>query len=240
MELRDNNDKDVKKGRLEAVSDIYDKDRINITWKQMPLKEKLEYYKEYYLKYTIIIIAILIIGIYVGYTIFKPEGPDTFYLAMMDGVQYEDSIIDTVPITFGEYLRNNNYNGYNSQEKMFFNTYYSTIVHQIEIDQFYDKAKFDIFISRTNTHESFARNHVLMNLEEVLPKELLESLSDRLVYTQAEFNDEPYPYGIRVENADYKFYTSTGIEIEDAIVSVVGNTTRQEAAIFYIRFLYGL
>lgn len=41
--------------------------------------EKFLYYKDYYLKYTLIIAAFLIVAVYVGYTIFKPDPPDTFF-----------------------------------------------------------------------------------------------------------------------------------------------------------------
>ncbi len=78
-----------------------------------------------------------------------------------------------------------------------------------------------------------------MNLETVLPKELLESLSDRLIYTQGKNDSKPYPYGIKIEQAKYKFYNHKGTE-EPAILSIAHNTRRPEAAVYFIRFLYGL
>lgn len=243
MELKDNNDIDVKKGRLGNEADIYDKHRTDITaeerWKLMSRLEKFLYYKDYYLKYTLIIIAFLIVAVYVGYTIFKPDPPDTFYLAMFDGLQYEDSIIDEIPETFGDYLRNSDYDGQTSQKRLYFETFYNTIVDQIRIDGFYDKSKFDVFITKSSTYEGFANGNILINLETILPEDMLETLSDRLVYTQGQNDSEPYPYGIRVENANYKFYNHTGTE-EEAILSIVHNSQRPEAAVYFIRFLYGL
>lgn len=243
MELKDNNDIEVKKGRLDGEADIYDKNRTDITgrerWNLMTKIEKFLYYKDYYLKYTLIIAAFLIVAVYVGYTIFKPDPPDTFFLSMLDGLQYEDSIIDEVPETFGDYLRESDYNGETDQKHLFFETFYDTIVDQIRIDGFYDKSKFDVFITKNGTYEGFAGNNILMNLETVLPKELLESLSDRLIYTQGKNDSKPYPYGIKIEQAKYKFYNHKGTE-EPAILSIAHNTRRPEAAVYFIRFLYGL
>lgn len=244
MNLKDNNEVDVKHGRLDSDADIYDSHRTDVTakerWKLMSKVEKFLYYKDYYLKYTLIIIAFLTVSIYVGYTIIKSDEENTFFLAMFDGIQYEDSIVNEVPKTFGNYLRNSDYDGKTSQKTLFFITFYDTVVDEIRIDGFYDKSKFDVFITKAPTYDSLSSNNTLMNLENVLPDDLLEQLSDRLVYTQSQNTSKPYPYGIKITDAKYKFYTSTGLEVEDSILSIAHNSKHTKAAIYFIRFLYGL
>ena len=244
MELLDKDNKEVKKTRIEGDAEIYNKDREDSSpeerWKSMSRKEKLLYYKEYYLHYLIIVVVMLALSIYVIVNITKPDEPYVLFLGMFDGLQFEESLIDTMEDTFGTYLEESDFEGEVKKNRIFFETFYDTIVDEIRIDGFYDKSKFDVLITRQRSFEAFSGNHLFLNLEEVLPEDLFEALSDRIVYTLPTDGIPSYPCGIKVENAEYDMHVSTGEAVEDDYLAIIHNAQNIEASIQFIRFLYGI
>lgn len=242
MKLTDNNNNEVKQTRLDGNSEIYNKNRDDLPpeerWKQMSKLEKLIYYKEYYLKYTIIVLILLIVGGYVVYTLTKPPKEDTIYLAMIDGIQFDKDIKESIPGTFSDYLKGNNFDGFNKKERVFFESYYNTLVEQVEIDNFYDKGKIDSIIARPPNFNSFAAANTFLDLSEVLPKDLFKKISDRLVYVKGANDEAAKPYGIKIENANYKLYTADDEVIEDAIIGIVCNSKHKNTSIELIKFLF--
>lgn len=244
MELLDKDNKEVKKTRIEGDAEIYNKDREDPSpeerWKSMSRKEKLLYYKEYYLHYLIIVVVMLALSIYVIVNITKPDEPYVLFLGMFDGLQFEESLIDTMEDTFGTYLEESDFEGEVKKNRIFFETFYDTIVDEIRIDGFYDKSKFDVLITRQRSFEAFSGNHLFLNLEEVLPEDLFEALSDRIVYTLPTDGIPSYPCGIKVENAEYDMHVSTGEAVEDDYLAIIHNAQNIESSIQFIRFLYGI
>lgn len=244
MELLDNDNKEVKKTRIESSAEIYNKDRKDPSpeerWKSMSRKEKLSYYKEYYLRYTIIALALIILSIYVIVNAFRPDEPYVLFLGMFDGLQFEETLVDTIDKDFGAYLESSNFEGEVIQDRIFFETFYDTIVDNTRIDGFYDRSQFDVLITRDRSFKPFAEKHLFLNLNEVLPKDLLDALSDKLVYTTTTDEVPSYPCGIKIQNAAYDMHVSTGEAVEDDYVSIIHNAQNIEASVEFIRFLYGI
>jgi hypothetical protein len=242
MEFKDKNNKEVKKTRIEDSSSIYDNERYETPDKQelskLSMKDKLSYFKEYYLKYTIIVIVTVIVIICLCISIRKVDNKkDTFYCGLMGGLQFEEEVMDNLPQEFYDYLKNEtDYEGYNSAKRIFFDVYYATFIDDIKVDGYFDQNRFDIFITRSNTFEIYVSNGTITDLSTVLPDELLEKLDDKIVYASVN-SGEQIPYGILLDDIRYKFYDGAGDEVDPPILSIPSNTKRLDVAIAFIEFI---
>lgn len=242
MDLKDKDNKVVKKTRISGKSEIYNKNRSETPSKEefdkLSGKDKLLYFKEYYLSYILIVLVIILAGTYVISSIKKNNREkDTFYCGMMAGVQFNENVMKVLPEEFSEYLENEtDYDGYNNPEAISFDVYYATITDDIKLDGFYDRCRFDVFITRDNTFEQYVAGKTIVDLSAILSDELMEKLDDKLIYASVN-SGEQIPYGILLDNIRYKFYDGAGDEVEPPILSVPSNTKRLDVAIAFIEFI---
>lgn len=243
MEIKNNSDEDVKKSRLDADSEIYNKKRSDKldkeAFKEFSTKEKLLYYKEYYLPYTLIIIALVAVFTYVAVSIHKTnQVKDTIYCGMIAGVQFDKDTMDKMPELFADYLKNEtDYNGYINVDRTYFEVFYATFTDNSKLDNFFDKKRFDVFITRDDSFKSYVASGTIQDLSNILPDDVLEKLEDKIVYATVDGSNEPIPYGILLDDIDYKFYDGGGDTINPPILSIPYNTKRPEVARYFIEFI---
>lgn len=235
-----NND-DVKHGRLEAGASIYDPTRKDPTgserWKMMTKEEKRQYFKDYYLKFVLIGLVVLAILSYILYTLFKPPEKDVFYAGAFNmylQIEQEESFKDD----FGDYL-----GGKVNKDKIYFKSYEDSFLSEMEVDNFFEKRRFDVFITNTDRFKSFATNDNYVDLSEVLPEDFLEKYKDRLVYytdlhSGTKDKDTEYPFGISLKGTRYKYYDQFANEIEDPVLGIAINTLRKDTAVKFIEYLF--
>lgn len=94
----------------------------------------------------------------------------------------------------------------------------------------------DVVIMDSVNMETFSSQGMTANLQNVLPEDLLTSLSDRIVYGTLEDGTE-YPCGIRMEETNA--VTIGNIHIQDPVFSIVANTQNPENAVLFLRYLLG-
>lgn len=237
-------DDEVKKTRLDKDSEIYNKNRSETLNKEefnkLSRKDKFLYYKEYYVPYILIVLAIVVAMTYVVVSIRKTDKQkDAFYCGMMAGVQFDAATMDEMPEKFADYLKNEtDYKGYIDADRTYFEVFYSTFTDDVRLDGFYDKKKFDIFITREDTFKNYIGNDTIKDLSKVLPEDLLKKVEDKLVYATKGDSSESIPYGILLDDINYKFYDGAGDPVDPPILSIPVNTTRLEVAIHFIEFLF--
>lgn len=237
-------DDEVKKTRLDKDSEIYNKNRSETLNKEefnkLSPREKFLYYKEYYVPYILIVLAIVVAMTYVVVSIHKTDKQkESFYCGMMTGVQFDKETMDEMPDKFTEYLKTKtDYKGYINADRTYFEVFYSTFTDDIRLDGFFDKNMFDIFITREDTFKSYIGNGTIKDLSKVLPDDLLKKVEDKLVYATKGDSSESIPYGILLDDIDYKFYDGAGNPVDPPILSIPINTTRLEVAIHFIEFLF--
>lgn len=220
---------------------IYDKNRSDTPnleeLKQLSRKDKFLYFKEYFLPY-ILIGMVIILGLTWVIHSFREinKRKDTFYCGMMTGVQFSEAVQEEMPELFSNYLADAGYDGYNEKDRIFFQVFYATYTDDVRMDGFYDQKRFDIFITRDKQFEIYASNHNIYDLREVLPAQLLDNLSDKLVYASID-GKEPVPYGIILKDIKYDFYDGAGKPVDPPILSIPSNTTRLDVAVHFIRFI---
>ncbi len=237
-------DDEVKKTRLDKDSEIYNKNRSETLNKEefnkLSRREKFLYYKEYYVPYILIVLAIVVAMTYVVVSIHKTDNQkESFYCGMMTGVQFDEETMDEMPDKFTEYLKaKTDYKGYINADRTYFEVFYSTFTDDIRLDGFFDKNMFDIFITREDTFKNYIGNGTIKDLSKVLPDDLLKKVEDKLVYATKGDSSESIPYGILLDDIDYKFYDGAGNPVDPPILSIPINTTRLEVAIHFIEFLF--
>lgn len=243
MSHDDNINKEVKKSRLDADSEIYNKNRSDKLeegqFKAMSAKDKFLHFKEYYLSYVLIILAIIIILVYVFVSIRKKDSQkDTFYCAMLDGLQLNHETMESLPEEFSDYLKNNtDYDGYIDKDSTYFEIFYATFTDDIRIDGFFDKKKFDVLILREKAFKNYCASKTIMDLSTVLPDELLKEIDSRIIYAIDNETGESIPYGILLDDIKYEFQDGAGDAVDPPILTIPVCTTRTDAAVHFIEFI---
>lgn len=211
----------------------------NAKLKGAPLKEKLGYFKEYYLKMTLAAIA----GIcFVGYILYSVlTGPsDTAFAAffyndtgdssnteLIDGfVEYagidtekHDAYIDA---TMNYSPDSADYDTYAGIEKAM------AIIATKELD---------VIVGDAVAIDYFARSECFDDITTILPEDLLEQFQDKLYYATVGESSEEIPVGIYVTDApklnEYYYYVD-----KEPILCFLINSTSMDYAIEFLRYIY--
>lgn len=211
----------------------------NAKLKDAPLKEKLSYFKEYYLKTTLAAIAIVAFLISIVYTIVTaPE--DTAFAALF----YNDTGDSSSTALIDEYIAHTgidtkkhdvyidasmNYNGeaggyedYAGIEKTM------ALIATNELD---------IIVGDQPAFDYFVRSECFTDITTILPEDLLEQFKDKLYYYTNEETGETIPMGIYVTDSpklnEYYYYVD-----KEPILGFLVNSDSLDNAFEFLRFIY--
>lgn len=238
-----NNDDDVKPGRLEAEAEIYNPNRKDPTaserWNAMTRHEKFIHFRDYYLKFVILAIVVLAFACYFIYYIVKPDEEDVFFGASFN-VYFDLDLKNEIPDKFGKYLSSTSGKDVNS-DRIFFKSYYDSVLTDTEVNNFFDKRRYDVFITTEERFKTYAKTDNYLDLKETLPDDVYEKYEDKLVYCnnqKKQDKETEYAYGISLADCNYTFYDYYDNVIDNAVIGIVVNTQRPETAIDFIDFLF--
>lgn len=211
----------------------------NAKLKDAPLKEKIAYFQEYYLKTTIlIVIGVIFVG-YLAYSVltapsdtafaafFYNDTGDSSNTELIDGftaymnidTEKHEAYIDT---TMNYSPDNNNYDAYMSLEKSM------AVISTGELD---------VIVGDTDTIDYFARGECLHDITTVLPDDLLAQFQDKLYYAKSGENGELIPAGIYVTDSpklnQYYYYVD-----KEPVLGFVVNSNSIDNAIAFLRYIY--
>ena len=243
MKLKDQNDKVVKSSRLEEDAEIYNKNRSDKLeegqFQQMTFSQKYSFFKEYYLKYVIIALILVLVSVYVITELrASSKEKDAFYCGMMAGLQFNEETMKAMPGLFMEYLENKtDYDGYISKEDTRFDTFYATYTDDVKLDGYYDQRKFDIFIVRPESFTGYVKGRTVLDLSEVLSPEELAAWDSKIVFVIDPETGSEIPYGILLKNLRFAFQDGGGNPVDPPILCIPRCTKRPEAARLFIHFL---
>lgn len=236
------NDDDVKIGRLEAEADIYDGKREDLSaserWRTMSKDEKIQNFKEYYLKPLIIGTIIFAIAGYFIYYMSRPTENEVFFAALFN-VYFDSDDAETIPGEFKDYL---GYSDDVADKLVKFKSYYDSELADAEWNNFYSKKRYDIFITNKERFKTYAKANLYLDLDEVLAKNDISLLSDEYVFSNNESLDDTsteHAYGISLNNSRYTFYDEYDNVIEEPVAGIVINTKRKDSAIKFFKFILG-
>lgn len=211
----------------------------NAKLKDAPLKDKLAYFKEYYLKTTIITIICIILAGYLAYSIltapsdtafaafFYNDTGDSSSTELIDGfVEYmnidtkkHDAYIDT---TMNFVPDNADYDVYMSLEKSM------AVISTCELD---------VIVGDTDTLDYYAKIDCLHDITTILPDDLRAQFADKLYYAESGETGELLPVGVYVTDSpklnQYYYYVD-----REPILGFVINSNSIDNAIAFLRYIY--
>lgn len=211
----------------------------NAKLKNAPFKEKLAYFKEYYLKMTVIAIAAIVIAISLIYSMLTSPSDTAFaaYFYNNTGDASDTGLIDG----FVEYaeIDTKKSNAYIDTTMR-----YSTDGQNLDAYAMLEKSmavimtsELDVVIGDTDTIDYFSHSECLHDITAVLPEDLLDRFQDRLYYTKIGESDELTPVGIYVADSpkltEYHYYTEG-----EPVLGIIANSNNLNNVIAFLRYLY--
>lgn len=225
-------------------------DRTQLTFKDIKgIRKKAQYIWEYYhiLFFTILICAALIGGVAVSiYQNIKYE--TIFYCAIVNNNLTEETH-HALTQDFSNYINLNEESqiltidnslviDYAENSPQQENTYYSVE----KLTALFASRTVDCFISDGVVTEAYATTAGFHDLNQILPQDMRDALSDRFVtFVAHENEDAPGVEGAySIDITGTEFAKQYGIYLDHAYVSIIVNSEHVDSAIAFIRFIFGL
>jgi len=211
----------------------------NAKLKNASLKDKLAYFKEYYLKTTIVVIICGVMVAYLAYCIltapsdtafaayFYNDTGDSSNTELIDGfIEYmnidtkeHEAYIDTTM----NYMPNaGSYDVYMSLEKSM------AVISTCELD---------VIVGDTATLDYYAKAECLHDITTILPDDLLTQFEDKLYYAKSGESGELIPVGVYVTDSpklnQYYYYVG-----QEPVLGFVINSNSIDNAIAFLRYIY--
>lgn len=213
----------------------------NAKLKDAPLKDKIAYYKEYYLKATLAILAAAIFIGYIAYTMITAPDDTAFaaYFFNNTGDSSSTELLDS----FVEYagIDTKKHDAY-IDASMHYGDAADTMTGYSYVDLEKSMAviaakELDVLVGDQSTFDYYCKSEVFSDITTVLPDDLMEQFKDKLYYYTNEETNETLPLGIDVSDApklqEYHYY--------DGITAYFGfivNSDSVDNAIAFLRYIY--
>jgi hypothetical protein len=242
----------AKETRLDDSADIYakrEKKSEREKMKDMTSKERLEYFKTYYLK--IVIGSVLVLGVlvYILYQALSPK-PDVLlniavvndyfeqeqvknFLSDLDSYFEVDSDKEKITFDYNYYISDTD----ESQNSMTSLQKLTTYVYAKDID---------VIITDEAYFKNLTEQGYFISLTELLPTDIYTELVDKY-YTGAIVEEDDQgetstgseePYGIHLD--DSTVYKNSGSTMTRPVIGVVSNSPNKDNAIKFIKYLLEL
>lgn len=210
----------------------------NAKLKNAPLKDRLLYFKDYYLMTTIIVIAICIFVFSLAYTMITAPRDTAFgaFFYNDTGDSSDTALIDR----FVEYMGidTSKQNAYIDSSMT-----YSADFSDLDAYAGLEKAMasitandVDVIVGDTDTIDYFTKCDCLGNLTTILPEDLLETYQDRFYFAETG-SGERIPVGIHVSDApklnEYHYYAG-----REPVFSFIINSDKTDNAIAFLNYIY--
>ncbi len=211
----------------------------NAKLKDAPLKEKLSYFKEYYLKTTLAVIAIAIFVGSLAYTMitapddtafaayfFNDTGDSSSTVLIDEFIAYTG--IDTkeheayIDASMNYSADSGNYTDYTGIEKTM------AVIATNELD---------IIIGDQEAFDYFTRSECFHDVTTILPENLLEKFQDKIYYYTFEETGETVPVGIYVTDSP-KLNENYYYVDKEPILGFLINSDSIENALTFLEFIY--
>ncbi|MDE6621023.1 MAG: hypothetical protein K2K74_11165 [Lachnospiraceae bacterium] len=211
----------------------------NAKLKDAPLKDKLAYFKEYYLKQTIVGIIVLIFAGSLAYSMLTAPS-DTAFGAFFYNDTGDSSSTELVD-RFVEYagINTKEHDAYIDATMNYLpdSTDQGTYMSVQKSMAVLSTGELDVIVGDAATLDYFARSECLHDITTVLPDDLLAQFSDKLYYAEFGESAELIPVGVYVTDSpklnQYHYYV--GME---PILGFVINSNSMDNAVAFLRYIY--
>lgn len=211
----------------------------NSKLKNASLKEKLSYFKDYYLKITLVIVVVVAFVIHSAYSIITaPE--DTGFAAYF--FNNNEFVVDSPMLD--EFVT---YAGIDTKEHDAYidsTLYYDSEITSQDIYANIEKSmavistnELDVIIGDSEAIDYFCVMECIADITATLPADLMEQFQDKLYYYTNPETGDTLPLGIYVSDspklAEYGYFQG-----QEPILSFLVNSNSMENAITFLRYLY--
>lgn len=231
----------MKETRLKEDAAIYSKRQDNKSekekWSNLSSHEKVQYFKDYYLKFVIAGALILAFIIWFLYSIFKPK-PETMLTVTLINSTMTDEASEALSSQLSSYLDIDT-----EKEEIFIDTSLylddenpseATMASEQKMVAYAFSGELDIIIAQEDVFERYAKQGYFINLAEALPSNLYSQFNDTFYMTRAEDDTEDIPYGISI--AGYKRFENLESYIQNPVIGIMANTKHKSNAVDTIQW----
>lgn len=211
----------------------------NAKLKDAPLKEKLSYFKEYYLKTTLAVIAIAIFVGSLAYTMITAPD-DTAFAAYF----FNDTGDSSSTVLIDEFVA---YTGIDTKEheayidaSMNYSSDSGSYTDYTGIEKtmaVIATNELDIIIGDQEAFDYFTRSECFHDVTTILPENLLEKFQDKIYYYTFEETGETVPVGIYVTDSP-KLNENYYYVDKEPILGFLINSDSIENALTFLEFIY--
>lgn len=231
----------MKETRLKEDAAIYSKRQDSKSekekWSNLSSHEKVQYFKDYYLKFVIAGALILAFIIWFLYSIFKPK-PETMLTVTLINSTMTDEASEALSSQLSSYLDINT-----DKEEIFIDTSLflddenpseATMASEQKMVAYAFSGELDIIIAQEDVFERYAKQGYFINLAEALPSNLYSQFNDTFYMTRAENDTEDIPYGISI--AGYERFENLESYIQNPVIGIMANTKHKSNAVDTIQW----
>lgn len=231
----------MKETRLKEDAAIYSKRQDNKSekekWSNLSSHEKVQYFKDYYLKFVIAGALILAFIIWFLYSIFKPK-PETMLTVTLINSTMTDEASEALSSQLSSYLDIDT-----EKQEIFIDTSLflddenpseATMASEQKMVAYAFSGELDIIIAQEDVFERYAKQGYFINLAEALPSNLYSQFNDTFYMTRAEDDTEDIPYGISI--AGYERFENLESYIQNPVIGIMANTKHKSNAVDTIQW----
>lgn len=231
----------MKETRLKEDAAIYSKRQDNKSekekWSNLSSHEKVQYFKDYYLKFVIAGALILAFIIWFLYSIFKPK-PETMLTVTLINSTMTDEASEALASQLSGYLDIDT-----EKQEIFIDTSLflddenpseATMASEQKMVAYAFSGELDIIIAQEDVFERYAKQGYFINLAEALPSNLYSQFNDTFYMTRAENDTEDIPYGISI--AGYERFENLESYIQNPVIGIMANTKHKSNAVDTIQW----
>lgn len=207
--------------------------------KEMSFKEKVSYLRDYYLAKTLIGLVALGLITYFVYTVVTPK-PETLLDAAIVNYAFSDTTVDKISEDMNKLLVKNPKKENIMVDASFYvgdgsDTSEFTIGSQQKLQTLMSTGEIDVLIAPESLFQAYATSDFLCKLTDVLPTEVLTTLSDSIFNSATNDNPVSGAYGIYLDNTTLFKDVSTS---DRPVLGILVNSKHQDNGVAFIKYLF--
>lgn len=233
----------MKENKLDESASIYQQRNTTVTEKQklqdMSMKEKLQYFNDYYKNRSIVVAIIIVTSISILYSITTPKSDTVLYAAIIND-SLEEEAVNHLTTDFAS-LANIDLE---SNEIMIDSSYYISedstnisMASEQKLTTYIYAKDVDIIITDEKQFTNYANQGYFDNLSDHLPTDLYSDLSDSFYLANDAEGNSINAYGIFLDKS--MVYQETGSIIEKPVIGIITNSKNKGHSVDFIRYLFG-
>lgn len=233
----------AKNTRLDESAEIYKKRKETVPEKQklkdMTMKEKLQYFNDYYKNKTLIAIIVLVALVSIIYTVFSAK-PETILYAVIINDSLDEDKKNELTSDFAAKAQID----LDSKEIIVDSSFFisdenpsASMASEQKLMVYTSAQDIDVIITDEEQFKHYQSQGFFDDLSEHLPTDLYSKLGDSFYLVNDVKDDSINAYGIYLDRS--KVYKEAGSVIEKPVIGILANSENKEYSVEFIQYLLG-